>query len=304
MATSSQPPSAGVGPHGPRRGPRRGVGHGAGGGPWSGGRLLPEALGLLVRHRSLWPLAATPVALTAVFLSIALGLGIEYAPQIYGWIAGWIPVLQADVWYAWIWVAPARLLLALAGYLLFGVAMALGLVLAFGLASVLAAPFLDVLSQKVERIETGGLVESGEAGLWGLVRESSRALLNELRRLGFLAAVWAVITVAGLVVPGAQPLAPVALTAVTVLFLPLDYTSYVMDRRGVPFRGRRAWLRHHLGAVVGFGCVAFATFLVPGLNFLLLPILVTAGTLLAVRCPAEGLSPGSAGSGPGTTTST
>jgi uncharacterized protein involved in cysteine biosynthesis len=272
-------------------------------GPWAGGRLLPEAFRLLVRHRALWPLAAAPVALTALFLSLALGLSIEYAPDIYGLIAGWIPTLEAHTWYAWIWVGPARVLLSLLGYVLFGVGLALILVLAFGVANVLAAPILDVLSQKVERIETGGLVESGEAGLWGLVRESSRALVNELRRVVFLAVICLAIVAAGAVIPGAQPLAPVALALVTVLFLPLDYGGYVMDRRGVPFRGRRAWLGRHLGAALGFGGAAFATFLVPGLNFLLLPILVTAGTLFAVRCPAQEVSPGSRGDGAGTSTS-
>ena len=32
----------------------------------------------------------------------------------------------------------------------------------------------------------------------------------------------------------------------------------------------------------GFGAAAFITFLVPGLNFLALPVLVTAGTALAL----------------------
>jgi CysZ protein len=251
---------------------------------------VTEAFGLLLRHRGLWPLAAAPVALTMVLLSVAVGVGIEFAPDLYGWIAGWIPVLHADAWYEWIWVGPGRVALALAGYALFAVALVLMLVLAFGVANVLAAPILDVLSQKVERIEAGGLVDTGASGLWALIRESSRSLVNELRRVVFLAVVCGAIALAGLVIPGAQPLVPIALGGVTVFFLPLDYTGYVMDRRGVSFRERRAWLRRHLGAAVGFGAVAFATFMIPFLNFLLLPILVTAGTLLAVRCPADGLS--------------
>ncbi|MGH0038112.1 MAG: EI24 domain-containing protein [Myxococcota bacterium] len=287
MAQPSQSAGGGAPPHG----------------PWSGGRLVPEAFRLLLRHRGLWPLAAAPVALTALFLSVALGLAIEYAPAIYAWIAGWIPTLEADTWYAWIWVGPGRVLLALAGYALFGIALALMAVLSFGLANVLSAPILDVLSQKVERIETGGLVESGEGGLWALVRESGRSLGNELRRLAFLALVCGVIVVAGAVVPGAQPLAPPALGLVTLLFLPLDYGGYVMDRRGVSFRSRRIWLRRNLGVAVGFGAVAFATLCVPLLNFLLLPILVTAGTLLAVRCPAAEVSRRSRGADAGSSTS-
>ena len=35
--------------------------------------------------------------------------------------------------------------------------------------------------------------------------------------------------------------------------------------------------------MVGFGAAAFASFAVPGLNFLAMPVLVVAGTLLALR---------------------
>jgi uncharacterized protein involved in cysteine biosynthesis len=37
--------------------------------------------------------------------------------------------------------------------------------------------------------------------------------------------------------------------------------------------------------MLGFGGTAMATALVPGLNLLLLPALVVAGTLLAIRYP-------------------
>jgi len=269
----------------------------------AGMRLIPEALRLLLRHRTLWPLAAAPVGLTVLFVAGVLAGVVQEAAVLHAWVAGWLPIPEAGAWYTWLWVGPARLLVSLAGYALFGLAVGLLLVLAFGLANLVSSPLLDQLSQRVERIETGRLVESGEKGIAGLLRESGRSILNELRRLAFFALVWLVIAAAGLVVPGAQPLTPLLLTGVTILFLPLDYGGYVMDRRGVPFRRRRAWLLSHVSLTAGFGGAAFVTFLVPGLNFLLLPTLVTAGTLLAVRCPAAGVSRESRGAPAGTTTS-
>ena len=50
---------------------------------------------------------------------------------------------------------------------------------------------------------------------------------------------------------------------------------------------RRSWLRAHLPRMLGFGGAAFLTGLVPGLNFLIMPVLVVAGTLLAVRYPPD-----------------
>ena len=50
---------------------------------------------------------------------------------------------------------------------------------------------------------------------------------------------------------------------------------------------RRNWLSDNLPTVLGFGSTAMATALVPGLNLLLLPSLVIAGTLLALRHPID-----------------
>jgi len=43
--------------------------------------------------------------------------------------------------------------------------------------------------------------------------------------------------------------------------------------------------------MVGFGGAAFGTGLVPGLNFLMLPTLVVAGTLLVLRYPPPHAGP-------------
>jgi uncharacterized protein involved in cysteine biosynthesis len=74
---------------------------------------------------------------------------------------------------------------------------------------------------------------------------------------------------------------------VTLLFLPLDYASYTLDRRRVRFRDKRRWILGHGPAMLGFGAGAFLTLLVPGLNFLAMPGLVVSGTLLALRYPPE-----------------
>ena len=68
-----------------------------------------------------------------------------------------------------------------------------------------------------------------------------------------------------------------------VFFLPLDYASYALDRRRLSCREKRLWLMANKPAVVGFGVAAFLTCLVPGLNFVAMPLLVAGGTLLAVR---------------------
>ena len=67
------------------------------------------------------------------------------------------------------------------------------------------------------------------------------------------------------------------------LFLALDFTAPTLGRREVRWPQRRAWLWRHRLPMLGFGFAGMATLLVPGLNFLCLPWLVTSGTLLALE---------------------
>ncbi len=250
-----------------------------------GFRLLFEAWGFLFAQRSLWGLAAVPLAFSLVAVAGAVALVVAQAGWLHDFVTQWLPFLEAGAWYTWIWIGPAKLLLALAGYLLFAVAAGIVVVAASLLANVVAAPFLDVLSQRVERIEAGEAWESGESGLAGLWNEGRRSVFNEARRLAFFVSVWVIVSALGLLVPGGQILAPPVLVFFTLLLLPLEYSGYSLDRLQVPFRERRAWVRENLPLMLGFGAAAFLICLVPGLNFLLLPSLVVAGTLLARRHP-------------------
>jgi CysZ protein len=65
-----------------------------------------------------------------------------------------------------------------------------------------------------------------------------------------------------------------------MLFLPLEYAGFAMDRRNLRFSQRRALIWQHRWLMLGFGAAAFLTLLVPLLNFICLPVLVVGGTLL------------------------
>jgi len=249
--------------------------------------LVFDGMRLLVGNRGLWLLAAVPVALTFAALATTLVLIVEYYDVIRLFLTGWLPALEAGAWYAWLWVGPGRLLLFLFGLLLFVLFSGACLVLAFLLANLLSSPFLDVLSQRVEGIASGTVFDSGDHGLSAVFADAGRSLVNESRRIAFFAALWIGISLAGLLIPGGQLLAPPLLLCLTTLLLPLDYAGDALDRRLVPFRIRRSWLRAHLSVMAGFGGAAFVTFLVPGLNFLMLPTLVAAGTLLVLRYPPQ-----------------
>lgn len=250
-----------------------------------GVRLAAEGFGVLRRERSLWSLAWVPLLLCAGALLGTFGAVVIHAAQLYAFTSGWLPVLEAHAWYAWLWVAPARVVLWLVGLLLFAGLAGVLLVMALLVANLLASPFLDALSRRVEDRVTGGVVDRSPGGVHGLAGDALRAVVLELRRGVFFAAVQGGLFLAALALPGGVLLGPPAMLLFTTLFLPLDYAGYTHDRRRVPFRARRRWVLAHRARMLGFGGAAFATLLVPGLNFLALPGMVVSGTLLALRTP-------------------
>lgn len=260
--------------------------------------LHAESLRMLLRNRSLWGPALVPLLLSVLAVIGTLAFVVVEADALYGFVTGWMPALRAHAWIEWLWIGPARAALLLLGALLFAVASGVLLVLALVAAGVLAAPFLDVLSARVERFVTGTALDLSSGGLRAILADGLRAAREELVRSAFFVGLQAGLLLGGLVVPGGQVLAPVAMTALTILFLPLDYASYALDRRRFRFADKRRFVLERKPLMAGFGLGAFAVHLVPGLNFLAMPVLVVGGTLLALRHAPAG-DPGGRGGGRG-----
>ncbi len=248
------------------------------------GLSLPiEAARLLARERSLWAPSVVPIGLSILAISLSLSLLVAYSSELYSWATVWMPVLQAGEWYTWLWIGPAKVVLRAIGAVLFAAIAGVSLLAAFLVANVLASPFLDLLSYRVELIESGRVVDEASSGLLGSVSDVARSLREEMRKTFFFLAVVGTLSLFGLLIPGAQLLTGPAIVGFAIFFLPLDYASYALDRRRLTFREKQHWLRSNKPAVVGFGVAAFLTCAVPGLNLLALPLLVIGGTLLALR---------------------
>jgi CysZ protein len=249
----------------------------------AGPRVLARGFALLRRNRSLWPWAALPFLLNLSAFALAIWAFVANLDAIAGPIERMLDPGEPSAWWGWAWAGPLLLLAVLARWLLLA---ALGVAIYFlftAIGGIVAAPFLDVLSERVERIATGQPARAG-GGLRELLDGALRSVIEEGKRTFFFVGVQLAIVVFGLF-PGVQPIAALASLAFTALFLPLDYTAYALDRRRVRFRVRRRWIGANLGQMLGFGGFGLALFFVPGLSFLCLPWLVTSGTLLVLELP-------------------
>ncbi|MGH9889029.1 MAG: EI24 domain-containing protein [bacterium] len=252
------------------------------GGFFAGPRVLGRGFGMLRKHRSLWPWAALPFLLNLAAFALAIWAFVANLDAIAGPIERMLDPGEPSAWWGWAWAGPL-LLAVLARWLLLA---ALGVAIYFlftVVGALIAAPFLDVLSERVERI-AGGLPAREGGGFGDLLRVALRSVIEEGKRTLFFVVVQLTIVLFGLF-PGVQPIAALASLAFTALFLPLDYTAYAFDRRRVPFRVRRRWIAANLSEMLGFGAFGLALFFVPGLSFLCLPWLVTSGTLLVLELP-------------------
>lgn len=246
----------------------------------AGAKTFGRAFSVLRSHSELWRWCWLPLALNMVAFGLAAWIFLAYLDVLSGLVREALTLADPAHWYEWLWVGPLRLLGWLGKWIMLMI-FALAVYVLFTLVGgVLSSPFLDVLSERLEWIVTGR-VEAGPGGLRAVLGSAGRALREEAKRVGFLLAMQSLFLALALL-PGLQPLVVVANLVFAVLFVSLDYTGYVLDRRGIRFRQRRSWIWQHRRAMFGFGATALGTFLIPGLNLLCTPWLVAAGTLLAL----------------------
>lgn len=245
-------------------------------------RLLFEGGRFLRRTPSLWPLAIVPVFFALVAVAIAGSLFLANLAPIVAWCNSLLPVFEATSLWSWLWVGPATFAVWVAGGLMVVVLFAVAIVASLLAANLVCAPFLERLSARVEVLARAGGTDS-PAGDASVPTAVLRSFAAEVQRIGFLVLAWVGLSLVALIVPGATFVTTPLLVVLTVLFLPLEYAGHALDRRGMSFRDRVRFVRANWATMAGFGTVAFVACFLPGFNLIVMPALVTAGTLLVVR---------------------
>lgn len=218
---------------------------------------MPAGFAFLLRQPRLWALAALPASLAVLLMAAGAILGVYLVPGVSALFAptpGRTPV--------WIEL-PVSLLLWTA-------TIGGGIFLGLGVALLLAAPLLDLLSRRVEARATGRIEDSSRGLRW--------EILQALRGgIYFLAAAPGVFLLGFIPVLG--PVLSLLWGARAVAF---QMTDPVLTRRGMDFRGKWRWHRAWLWESEGFGLAGMIGLLVPFANLVLGPALVAGGTLLVL----------------------
>ena len=216
------------------------------------------------------------LAIMPMFINIALFAAFfaSFNYFIYDWVYSSV---FAEVDMAWYWDA----LYWLGGAVLFIISIA---VVFFGFVAVgliVAAPFNEFLSAAVERKLTGSVEEAKQTPLeLGLF-----IMKNESKKIGIILLIQISIALIAFVPVVGQAvfmiLTPLFLSAV----MAFEFTGYTLDRRGLSFKEKRAYLQERAPLAFGFGLSVAASLMIPIINFALLPLAVTGGAMLVVDNP-------------------
>lgn len=237
-----------------------------------------EAIGFMNRHR-LWGLAAVPVLVNVLLLA--------------GLVVGTVLLVSHEMGRFDAWLAHAgrfgALLAAVAGWLLHALiillAISVDMVLLILLGRVIAGPFLDLLSERVEQIASGRepppfALGRVLVGMGMALRDALASLLRWLL-LNLLILLLAFVPIVG-------AFAAVLTWITTARLLAEELVDLPLARRLVPYRRRRKVLRGHRSLMLGFGLSSMLLLFVPLLDLVLLPVAAVGGTLLFCDLEAAG----------------
>jgi CysZ protein len=236
-----------------------------------GGLIAPlKALGFVSANPKLWWLTLTP------FL-INLGLFVLFFWLAYTRFDRWVrSILPAGE--GWWWQLLLYFLIVLVILLLLIVQVYLFTVI----GRIIAAPFLELLTRKVESL-AGPMVEhpveiSFLQSIW-------RVMVQESKRVLIYIGVMIPLLVLNLI-PGLGNLIYTALAwLVTSFFLASEFLDYPLERRGFSLSSKLRYTRSLGLTGIGFGTSVFIMGLLPLLNLALLPLAAVGGTLLFLERP-------------------
>lgn len=237
----------------------------------AGAHAVPAAFRLL-RAPGIAPYVRIPLLVNVVVFVLALtALGEGYAQWLAEVGAHWPDWLR---WLAWLAFGTLGLVLVFFGFSL--------------LANVFASPFNGLLSAAVER--HGGAAGPALGGWSALPGEALRSLVAELRKTLYIA-VRAVPLLVLTVLPGVNVVAMPLWILFGAWMLALQYLDCPFANHGQPFPRVLTAVRGGRGVALGFGLAMLLLTLIPGLNFVAVPVGVIAATRLYQAHFAPPLAP-------------
>jgi len=240
--------------------------------------MAVEGIAFMFRTPGLWIWAAIPVLLSLCMVVSAWVITFSYNASVMDWIwvleesSGILGGCKLGIWWLVRGIVVAAMLLVLT---MFG----------YGLSTILATPFQDNISEKVEAMDTG--IE--RPFLWDdFFHETRVSILHSVSFL--LLYVGAMICLLPLhLLPGIGSVAFGIIGFVcSAFFFTRELMDGIMTRRRFTLYQKVQTLRMNFQVVLGFGGAVVVMSWIPFFNILLLPMAVVGGTRLFCKLESHG----------------
>ncbi len=167
--------------------------------------------------------------------------------------------------------------LFIAAGIVIGAVFALALIITFtAVGLVIAGPFLDLISQKVDEIRLG--VDPSPEGT--IISDIAKSLMSQLKKILFFFAIQFLCLMLYMIPVIGQIGGAAIQLVVSFMFLAWEFWDFPMDRRKMTFKEKKDFLFHYKYTAIAFGGVCFCYILVPLLNFVMMPMSVAGATIL------------------------
>jgi CysZ protein len=237
---------------------------------------LRRGFAVLRAHPALWKWVAAPALVTLVLLGAAAFGIVHLVDPLVGWVAAHLP--------SWLAGVASKLL----GVLVVTALIFAALFLFTAIAGMIAGPFNEMLSERVEAALTGRQPPPFVFGEF--VHGAALGIIHGLRRL--IAALVALVIVFAL---GFVPVIGTIAALVAGAWFAGTAAAYdcydaVLARRGMAYRAKLGYLSHHRGRTLGLGLAVTGLLFVPGVNLIALGLGAAGATVAdeAIRSRARG----------------
>jgi uncharacterized protein involved in cysteine biosynthesis len=206
-----------------------------------------------------WAIVPALVSSGLFFLGLSFG---------WGHVGVWLSLLAPL--QTGFWTGAANWLLTGLGYILFVILLML---LVFVVSKIIVVPFNSFIAERV--LKHQGVLKEKPFRLNIWMRRSLRMMAVTVVQTFFFVGVGALLVVLSFI-----PFLNLFVAYIGFIIVSFDCADYAMEIAGLSFKQRFSLVRRRLPEFCGFAAVMGLTFLVPFLNFLLLPISVSGASWL------------------------
>lgn len=225
-----------------------------------------SAIRFITNHPSLGKFIVIPFAINVIlFLS-----GLFFFVNNIDSLLQSIP--KSDAWY-----------FAILYYLLAVLLVASFLILTFYtftiIGNIIASPFNSALSEKIEELQFNSKKDK-PFNLKIIIRDAYRAIMTEFKRLFLFICIFIPIFILNFIPVIGQAAYFILMLVFTAWGLSFTFMDYAMERKTASFRRKLQIVSSRKSLALGFGLMCFLFGLIPVFNLFLIPVCVTAGTLI------------------------